>query len=247
MPARDASMTRARLARSLLPLWLLIAGTARAAPEVDPGPWRQLGVELESNFPIDVGGKLWLELPHRLRLSTSFGYWPNPYIATINGSLVSEGAYSQDTASLIATILTRSFVWRLHVGWRPWAQHGAYFEIGYALTALGGVYAYDPSVERGTGVAQAFPNYGYRTTATLHMLDLELGWMWQRWRGLTVRTAVGFAGTVGADVTIARGSSSRSLPSSDALTHAASAVIAEDLRSHLFTPVVTLGIGWRIF
>ena len=124
---------------ALLMLFSVGAETAHAqATEIPPAANWQFGAEALTDFPIHVGAKLWLELPYRLRINTTFGALPGGYVDAINGFLVAVGAYSQQTADMIAAALKSSFVWRVHGGWRPFKRRGAYFEAGYGLVTLGG-------------------------------------------------------------------------------------------------------------
>lgn len=56
------------LAAAILALALLSPLPARA----ETGSI-QVGVEALTDFPIQVGGKVWVDLPYRVRLSTSLG------------------------------------------------------------------------------------------------------------------------------------------------------------------------------
>ena len=55
-------------------------------------PRISLGAEALSEFPMQVGGRVWVELPGRIRLSTTLGYLPGAYESAVNAALVGAGA-----------------------------------------------------------------------------------------------------------------------------------------------------------
>ena len=146
-----------------------------------------------------------MELPHRIRLSTTMSILPGGYMGVINGLLVGMGAYNQATADVTRSSLESSLICRLHAGWRPFAQRGLYFEAGYGLAILGsGLTAQDLIC----AMIGAQPPSGttagasYAVSSTLHMIDLEFGWRWTLLRGLTLHAALGCALTVGAETSV---------------------------------------------
>jgi len=223
-----------------VPLLLLLCGsTVRAEPK--------LGVEVITDFPLQIGGQIWAELPWRVRLSMSFGALPDPYLQTIHAVAVSAGAYDQATADLLTEALDRAFTWRLHIGWRPFPHRGAYFEGGFGLLALNSGLALADVIELASGVpAPRARNVGlgFKIDTVVETLGIEVGWMWQPWRGLTLRVSLGFAATVGAQVSIA--------PNFPALSDRSFVRFAENyvadlIQRYLFIPTVGLAVGWRLF
>src|SRR5262249_25062417 len=105
-----------------LAMGVLLAHSTRAEAAV-PRVW-SLGTEALPDFPVQIGGKVWVEAPYRIRLNTTLGYLPAGYVDAINGILVAAGAYNATTADLIAAALKSSFVFRLHAGWRPLPRRG---------------------------------------------------------------------------------------------------------------------------
>ena len=101
-------------------LLVLLTGRAEAWTRAD---WH-LQIDALTDFPVDVGGKIALETPYRIQVTTTFGFLPSGYVDALNGILVAAGAYNQTTADLIAAAMQSSMVWRLHLGWRPWAKRG---------------------------------------------------------------------------------------------------------------------------
>ena len=114
------------------------------------GPWR-VGVSGLTDFPIQVGGEVHLEMPERVRLHTSLGVLPGPYLDAIHAVSKAFNWYGDDTAALISAALQDALVWRIKAGWRPIAEHGFYFSTGYTLAALGGGLGGADLIEIATG------------------------------------------------------------------------------------------------
>ncbi len=237
-------MTRAWLAL------LLLASTAQAQERRSRLENWHLGAEVLTDFPMQIGARVWVEFPHRLRLDTSFGGLPGPYVDVINDILVAANAYNQQTADLIKEALQSSLLWRIHFGWRPFKRRGFYFEGGYGLVALGGGATTAELITAVTG-KPAPPDVnsskGYNVTSLLHMIDLEIGWQWFVWRGLSLRAAAGFAGTVGAQTTVAPNFKPIAANAQQQFGRAAGAYLDNIYTSYVFVPVVSVAIGWRFF
>lgn len=225
------------------------SASGQRLPNLEPPARRfQLGLEALTDFPIQVGGRLWIEVPHRIRFAATFGYLPGPYVDTINAFLVAVGAYDQDTAGLIKAALTQSLIVRLHGGWRPFRRRGAYFELGYGLAALGGGLTGSQAIAAVTGTTPPTdPNEsrGYDVQSILHLLDIELGWQWPVWRGLTFRVALGAALTVWSNTTVTPRFQPRLPGLQEQFTSAAEQYLDNTYRSYVFTPTVTFAAGWR--
>ncbi|WNG51383.1 hypothetical protein F0U60_50065 [Archangium minus] len=185
---------------ALLLLAGLLAGAQAQAEEKRERHGWDITVEANTDFPLSVGGRLGIESPWRLRLSTSLGYLPEAYVRLVNDAAVELGAYGRNEADLIEESLKNSLVWRTHVGWRPFPRAGFYLEGGYGLVALGGDTNAEEVLVTLTGVSppigESVLDRVYRVRSVLHMLDVELGWRWGLGAGWTARTAVGAAFTL---------------------------------------------------
>ncbi|HEX5754571.1 MAG TPA: hypothetical protein VFZ09_50775 [Archangium sp.] len=183
----------------LLSTGLLTGAQARAEDAPGRHGW-DLTVEANTDFPLSVGGRLGVESPWRLRLSTSLGYLPAGYVGRVNDVAVGLDAYSRNEADLIENALKNSLVWRTHVGWRPFAGAGLYVEGGYGLVALGGEVNAEDVLASLIGIeppeGEEALNREYRVRSVLHMLDVEVGWRWGLGAGWTARTALGAAFTL---------------------------------------------------
>ena len=202
-----------------------------------------------TDVPVQVGGRLSVEGPLRLRLGTSLGVLPGPYIDLINAVVVAAGGYDDSTAELIRQSLKQSLVWRLHLGWRPFEDYGFYFELGYGLVTLGGGVEGEELITVVTGSPpprdDPTSDRTYDVTSTLHMLDVEIGWRYELWRGLTLRAAVGFAGTLGAQSEVAPAYRVVARRAVEAFTGAAERYLNDVYSTYVFTPVVSFALGYR--
>ena len=228
----------------LLVVLLTCPGTARAGE-----PRWQAGLEALTDFPVQLGGKVWVELPHRLRVSTSLGVLPGGYVDVINSFLVGVGAYNEATADVVRSSLESSLIWRVHAGWRPMSRRGFYFEIGYGLATLGGGLTAQDLICAMTGAAPpsgTSTGANYSVSSTLHMVDIELGWCWTLFRGLTLRAAVGAALTVGADTSVEplAYQGSRLVKQFSAFSET---YLDDIYTSYVFTPTLTVAVGWRVW
>jgi len=236
-----------------------VASTEGAPAKRGPsraGPYH-LDLQVQTDFPVAIGGRISAEFPYRIQLSTGLGTLPGPYVDVINAVVVAAGGYDDATADVIRSALASSLVWRTHVGWRPLAKRGWYVEGGYGLVTLGGgITGQEVLVLLTEGTAPSEGGPGGRTLldydvrSTLHMVDVETGWRWLLWRDrIVLRAALGFAGTVGAKTTMQPRDATR-LTDSDALQALAregEAYLDDIYTSYVFTPVVSVGVGYRFF
>jgi len=219
------------------------------------GPYH-LELQVQTDFPVSVGARIKAEFPHRIQLSTGVGTLPGGYVDVINSVVVAAGGYDDATADVIRSTLASSLVWRTHLGWRPLAKRGWYFEGGYGLVTLGGgitgqeaiVLLTGGTAPTGGGGGNALLNYDVRST--LHMLDVETGWRWLLWRDrIVLNAALGFAGTVASKTTLEPRDPS---PLTDTmalqtLADEGETYLDDIYTDYVFTPVVTVGIGYRFF
>jgi hypothetical protein len=80
------------------------------------------------------------------------------------------------------------------------------------------------------------------------MVDVQLGWEW-RFLGdhLVVHTALGFAGTASSRTSISPEYTPRAPQATAAFTSAGERYLDGLYQSYVFTPVVSLGVGYRFF
>lgn len=224
-----------------------LPGEALAQGAAEPDEWHFAG-DVQTDFPVDVAFRMQLEMPFRVRLATSIGVMPGPYVDAINTFLVGVNAYDADTAALVKTALDASLVWRTHAGYRPLRDHGLYLEAGYGLVTLGGGASAAELVAGVTGrtlpPSQGKLNFNVRST--LHMADVEIGWEWTIVKYLHVRAAAGGAFTFAAQ-TVVKNDSDLSGRAMESFEEGSASYLDSLYRSYVFTPVVTLGVGGQAF
>jgi hypothetical protein len=209
-----------------------------------------LGVEAVAEVPLHIGATLQAQAPNRLRLSLSMGYLPGAYVDLINSVATTAGWYNDATAALITVALSQSLITRMHVGWQPWASRGFYFDGGYTLATLGGGASTEEFIIEATGQepsgdSDALTNE-YRIRSTLHMVDLEFGWRWLIRERFTVRTALGYSGTMSASTSV-EGQFESSRPQiSEAFEQGVADYLDSIYGSYVHTAVITLALGYRV-
>lgn len=221
-----------------------------ASWERDRGREWHLGLEAVTDFPVNVGAQISLELPYGFRINSSFGVLPSAYLDAVTSVFVSAGTFDNTTASLINDALGNSFVWRAHLGWRPFRDAGFYLEVGYGRISLqGGLGAADvistvtdQSLPRGTP-----EDLQLGIDSTLHMFDAELGWELVIAEHLVLRFALGAALTVGSETTLTPPASAQNLPQIDEYIAEAEGTLDGLYQRYVFTPTFSVGLGYRFF
>lgn len=211
-----------------------------------------LDVEVGTELPIAVGGTLALEWSSGLRASTGVGYLPGAYVALINEVVQSfPDAYDDATGDLIEQTLQNSLIWRTHVGWQ--LPHGMYIDGGYGLAALGGGTSTEALLSGLTGRDAPSPSASsrsYSVGSVLHMLDLEFGWKTVFRERLTFRTGLGVAATIAASATV-EADDLPVQPSRQRLVREfedfSERYLVDTYTTYVFSPVVTIALGYRLF
>lgn len=231
---------------------LLLAGVLAGLPAWGQvggeGGWR-LSLEANTDFPLSVGGRLAAEIPGRLRLSTSLGYLPPLYLRSINALAEEVGAYDENISTLIDRWLSRSLVWRTHLGWRPFAGAGFYVEGGYGLVVLGGGVSAEEVLLSLTGISppvgETVLERSYDVRTTLHMASVELGWQWQLAERWLVRTGVGGVFTLGSNTRVDPQFEPAVPAVTNLFTRLAEDYLDDTYRSYVHLPLVSFSLGYR--
>jgi hypothetical protein len=235
---------RRAVSAAMLVLATLVVAPTASADETDPR-WRG-AVAAGTEFPMSFGLRGQVEAPFRLRLSTTLGVMPGPYVGTINAFLVGINAYDRATADLIRAALSSSLMWRTHLGYRPFRLHGFTVEAGYGLVALGGGASAATLITAMTGqeAPDSAENKNYKVGSVLHMLDVELGWEWEIVKHFFVRAALGGAFTVGSSTTIEPDFQPKAPRLTAAFASAGETYLDTTYTTYVFTPVVSLWAGY---
>lgn len=237
-----------RMKRSLaIALTSALAVVGAASPARADAPRFAAGVGTDA--PVSVGVRGDVELPYRLRASTSLGFLPAPYVDGMNALLVGLGAYPQATGNLIKSAIRSSLAWRTHVGVRPFPKLGLYGDVGYGLITLGGEATAAEILEGVTGKSLNVSRLEaasrtFDASSTLHMLDVEIGYLFPVSEHFVLRTALGGAFTLASSTTI----TSRYTPAAPRLveefTSYAETYLDDTFTSYVFTPTVGVGFAY---
>lgn len=225
-------------------MWLSLVAWAAADQPITAS------VDLYTSFPTDIGLRGGLELPGRLRSSTSIGLLPDSYLASIHDIAAAQGWYDERTATLITAALQHALVFRQHVGWRPLPNWGFQTELGYSWMGLGGGLTASDIIFAETGYdfsAYLGDAFDFDAQAALHRLELSLGYEWVIRRHLLVRFDLGGSYTFAANATIER---QFDVPffldgTMDKLEDDTEVKLEEVLEKYVHTPILALGVGWR--
>jgi hypothetical protein len=240
----------------LIPL-LLLGATPNAA---SAGSGWHVGVEAVTEIPVQVGARVAVEAPYRIRIDSSVGFFPPVYLDLMNDILSAAPQYNEDVATLVKIALDSSIVWRTHVGWRPFSGAGFYFTAGYGLITFGGdagaeelliaatelqlIDSSKPAPEEGSLPEKR----GYDIVSMLHMIDAEVGWEFLIAERLTLRAAVGGAFTLAASTDISPRFDVRrpvARATIDEFTSQSGAALNDLYTTFVHTPVVSLSLGYR--
>lgn len=229
-------------------LALLAPPSPALASDAEPGSGWNLVLGAGTDLPLAVNAHAALEGPYRLRLSSSLGLLPGAYVDAINRAVVKAGGYDEDTGRAVKAAVERSLVWRTHLGLRLW--RGLYVEGGYGLVTLGGSATGSQILEIVTG--QPFPpveggDRPFRADATLHMADVEVGYVLQLPARLSLRLAVGAAFTVDSAVSITADYPPTAPAQVAEFERAAEEELRDDLRRYGNVPVVSVSLGYQLF
>lgn len=235
-----------RLLPGLLFAALLLAATNASAAK--SSGWSTT-LEVMTDLPLDVGARLQVEAPYRIRIGTSLGFLPGGYVDLVNELVIATGGYDRTTARVVSSALSSSLVWRTHVGWRPFPALGFYFEAGYGLVTLGGGVAgeqlLDLSLDRDESLDAVRANLTYDVSSTLHMLDVEVGWRWLLREHLSLRVAVGVAVTLGARSSVSPGFRPQYPAKADQFGYDVARWLDDLYTSYVHVPTVSVGVGYR--
>ena len=92
-------------------------------------------------------------------------------------------------------------------------------------------------------------NHAYTVDSTLHMIDVELGWRWTFLKTWMIRVGLGFAATVYADTAVTPDFAPIPIVANAVykFAHAAEAYLDQVYTSYVFTPTLSIGLGFRFF
>ncbi|MGB0592427.1 MAG: hypothetical protein ACPGU1_22305 [Myxococcota bacterium] len=237
---------------TLAALTFSAAMPAFASEESEPESAEALtyAAEVLTDFPIHMGAGARVEFPLGLRVHTSLGVMPGPYLETINALCTEMGWYDQLTADLISAALENSLVWRLRASWRPLSDYGFYVGAGYSLATLGGGLSGAEVIAAASGVTlpdQVEGKLNFETAAAVHMLDAEVGWELLFFDHLLLRLALGGTFTVDAATTLEAGwqVSKPTQAKVDELALAGELYLDDIITRYVHALTLTVALGWQ--
>jgi len=219
-------------------------------------PWRDDGWHLDTMvgtaFPLDVGGRIQVETPHRVRVGVDVGFMPGPYQDAIQGVLVAAGTYDEEQAQIVADSLSSSFTLRVGLGWRPLVREGFFFDAGYRYVSLGGQSTREELLFSAADVDRpddlpASEQREWDVRSSLHMVSIQLGWECVPIEHFSIRLRIGGDFTAGASSRItpafdARGVGEEILRS---VANPSEEWLKDNLERYGHLPSIGLDIGYR--
>ncbi len=88
---------------------------------------------------------------------------------------------------------------------------------------------------------------GLDAGSTLHMINIDLGWEFVFWERFILRLAIGAALTVGAHTEVTPNYTPRTPRLVGEFTELAGDYLDGLYRSYVFTPTISVGLGYRFF
>lgn len=228
------------------------AGDPPAPPSAAPAAkdWH-LDLGAGTQFPTSAGAMITAELPYRILAQLDVGWMPQPYAYTIDALLQALGSYDDTTSQLIRAALANSFTMRVAAGWRPFANHGFEITAGYTLTALGGSLGAADLINTalaGRGSTAQIPSesaQGIPLGATLHSLQIQLGWRWLLLSDkLVLRASVSYLQTLASSFSVDL-SSRRESSLEEQVSRELTDYLAPYLATYAKTPVIGLSAAYR--
>jgi hypothetical protein len=241
------SMRRGVTVRSggLLVALLLLAGRGQALP-------LHVAVDAGTEFPVDVGARLTVEVPLRLQFAFALGAMPSGYVGVINGTLVAFKVYDDTTASLINAALQNSLLMHLQFGWRPFETQGFYFHAGYLLGTLGGGLSGADVVSAvgKTPLGNVNRSDSFKVSTFVQGVEAEIGWVWNLPFSLQIRAALGAMHLFSSASTITyTGTVNRPAVKTEVakLEQQGQQYLDDTITTYVYSPMATLTVGWAIF
>lgn len=201
-------------------------------------------------LPLEVGGRMQLEMPGRVRVGVHAGWLPPDYVDLVHAISLAAGWYDELTAALISAALDDAALVGGDVSWRPLPKHGFFFGAGYQAALLGGGLTSAEVVEA-VGGASAGRARGDDTpellaSATVHQVTVQVGWEEAFLDRVVLRVALGGAFTVASSSTITPdGRDPRQ--GAEAVYAAGADALDQTMTSYVHTPTIDVSLGYRFF
>ncbi len=209
--------------------------------------WR-LALELKADLPLFAGGRVGLESPSGLRLTTGLGTQLPGYFDILNEIMEASAGYGSLVADHVAEASEVPLAWRIQVGWRPLPLEGFYFDVGYGVMSMAGSVETEPvagNINNPSYQGSLSPQR-YSLQSTLHMLAVELGYQWTFGDSMLLRLSLGYVGTVASSTTVGQPFSPYSLSDSASVATEVAGQLDELYPKYVHLPTISIGIGYRL-
>ena len=220
-----------------------------AAPAYAEDSSFHLQAQAGTNFPLDVSAGLGLETPGRVLLSGEVGVLPGAYVDAANGALEAGGLYDNNTGTLLRDALKNSTLWRIHLGWRPFPDHGFFFQGGYGLGVVNAsLNAGQVSQVTGVSLPDAVPAQAAAVMHTkMQLVDVQVGWRWLVADRLVIVAALGGVHAISSSSTMAVQDAGGVTEFAQPLANKSAKEIDQDVVTYGNSIEVTLAFGLRAF
>lgn len=215
------------------------------------GLWH-LDTLIGTDFPIDIGGRLILETPSRVRFLLGLGGMPESFQRAANDVIVAVGGYDAEMAAIVDDTLRAAFVLHTGIGLRPAKNKGFVIDVGYRMIMVtaqntpSSVLAQVSNVVVPASV-QDFAGDQLRLRSYLHQATVRAGWEWLAADRLSIRFDIGGSFTFDTSHSlISHGEEEVPQSATEYITEAESQLDVI-FRKYGHTPTVGLSFGYRWF
>jgi len=211
-------------------------------------PRWHLSLEAKGELPLFVGGRVSLESPSGLRLSTGLGTQLPGYFDILNQIMEAGAGYGSLMADHMAEASDVPLTWRVQVGYKPPPLRGFYFDAGYGVMSMAGAVKIDsiaPGIHQGAW-QEAVPAQEHSLDSTLHMLTVELGYQWIFGDSVMLRLSLGYIGTVASSTKVGQPLRAYGLSDSASVATEVADQLDELYPKYVHLPAISIGIGYRL-
>jgi len=227
-------------------------GVTKVSPPVgttrDVSPFN-VTLETTTIMPYMIGAGISIDGPGGLLAKTSVGGTPLGLISLARKLIGNESLYDSDLADGLLERIETPLVWRLDLGWKPAKLGGFYISAGYGFIRLGAqVEARDLPSTVGEAMPGLNDNSQAALSATLHMVNAEIGWEFRLGSHWRLRVAAGGSFTFDVGTTIRlTGISEENTAQANADANTAENVLKDTLFRFGRVPTISIALGYRSF
>ena len=196
-----------------------------------------LSLEAAMQTPVDLGGRVGIELPPGVRAFGGYGWVPPIYMDALTG-LAARASSDARLRALMDEADYKGHTWRVGLGVRPFPELGLYLDAAYVRAQLDATLELEhtelPELREMAG--------GYALRTELDLWLVELGYQFQIGDRLLLAAGLGLLGTLNATTWLSpRGGA----PSGEVLSEAA-AQVDSAFEKYGFLPTLNLRVGYDL-